>query len=85
MTRVSKLCKPKEKLPKKLNISNVETKDINWNSFKCDQCSFQTAHKRSLTRHKLIHNQDKPYLCNICHKKFSSINVLEQHSKQHIH
>ena len=39
--------------------------------------------KRSLKRHKLIHQGATPFLCSFCKKKFRSKALLEKHAKQH--
>eukprot|EP01083_Nonionella_stella_P020350 56425_1 len=56
---------------------------VSENHYQCDQCSFRCAHKHSLIGHKLMHNQTKPFLCNICHKKFVTATELSKHAQTH--
>ena len=55
------------------------------NSYSCDQCHKSLRTPRNLSRHnKRTHTGDKPYICTLCSKSFSSSSELVIHKRTHI-
>lgn len=51
--------------------------------FKCDVCFKLFSSKQCLKEHKFIHTNEKPYVCNICKKKFRHASQFAMHKKAH--
>lgn len=52
--------------------------------FKCDECGKSFKLKESLKSHQRKHTGEKPYICNVCNKKFARNSGLLYHLK-HVH
>lgn len=50
----------------------------------CDQCGITCATRQVLRRHMTLHNQDAPYKCDICQKRFKSVDRLKSHVRSHL-
>ncbi|XP_044743445.1 zinc finger protein 98-like [Chrysoperla carnea] len=63
-------------------FSDVETIGEN-NSLNCKVCNKSVANKRSLRRHQLLHQNNKPtYFCSHCKKFYSTSSNLSYHYKK---
>jgi len=52
--------------------------------FKCDKCEMAFRQLSTLTQHKASkHSVSKPYVCEICTKKFSRVSILINHKRTH--
>lgn len=47
----------------------------------CDICGKCFSTKGSLMRHKITHTGEKPYECDICHKRYTQASTLASHKK----
>ena len=52
----------------------------NKNKLKCDSCEYSTKDIRNLKQHSRIHNDETPYDCKKCHKKFKFYMQKKRHS-----
>lgn len=52
--------------------------------FRCDECGKGFKLKESLKSHQRKHTGEKPYICNVCNKKFARNSGLLYHLK-HVH
>lgn len=80
----SNFCKESDKLignshsPRDL-CSNLKKR------FMCRLCSYSFNKNAYLTRHMLIHTDEKPFKCTICSRCFKRKDNLKQHLKVHAH
>ncbi|CAL4122883.1 unnamed protein product [Meganyctiphanes norvegica] len=51
--------------------------------YRCDVCNYVTKHKTRYLDHKLCHNGQKTFICNVCHKGFIRKHSLVIHLKIH--
>lgn len=58
--------------------------DIAGEIFRCDECGKGFKLKESLKSHQRKHTGEKPYICNVCNKKFARNSGLLYHLK-HVH
>lgn len=57
---------------------------IDMDLFSCDKCEYKTYSLSKLNNiHKLIHGDDKSFLCNICNKAFKNCKQLRNHKITH--
>ena len=64
---------------RKLELTNhVCTQDETM--LKCDTCNFMTKLKKHLKEHKKRHEEDLPYECKICHKRFQYRSGRKRHT-----
>ena len=49
--------------------------------FQCDDCGKAFSNKSTLNRHKLLHQNEKPYPCNLCKRAFIDQKTLKNHQK----
>ena len=47
---------------------------------KCDTCNFTTKLNKQLKEHKKRHEEDLPYECNLCHKRFQYRSGRKRHT-----
>ena len=47
----------------------------------CIDCGYQTGNKYCLVQHSRTHAAEKPFSCDLCHKKFSWHTSLVQHDR----
>nr|XP_026497193.1 gastrula zinc finger protein XlCGF64.1-like [Vanessa tameamea] len=61
------------------------TKHVHFKPFKCsyEGCTKKFKDKGTLKKHSLIHYPDQQYVCTLCKKRFTRINRLNVHMKQH--
>ncbi|KAF2181223.1 hypothetical protein K469DRAFT_473621, partial [Zopfia rhizophila CBS 207.26] len=50
---------------------------------KCSNCTRSFASEGGLKRHEGTHSDKKPYLCNICFKRFRRKDECERHYLTH--
>ncbi|XP_072025771.1 uncharacterized protein [Amphiura filiformis] len=50
---------------------------------KCPHCPFTTRSKLYISRHIMLHSEDRPYICEHCGKSFKSDIVLRAHLETH--
>eukprot|EP01083_Nonionella_stella_P246573 855869_1 len=68
----------------KINLKN-HYKCHDANCFhQCDQCEYSTPDSKRLKKHKQIHSGEKPFECNVCHKRFRLWTYVLTH-KQNVH
>jgi uncharacterized Zn-finger protein len=53
------------------------------NIYDWPRCGMMFKQSDSVKRHKTIHTGDKPYMCDICKKRFSRLYNLNVHRKRH--
>ncbi|GBP47630.1 Zinc finger protein [Eumeta japonica] len=46
----------------------------------CEQCNRGFVDARALMWHKRLHNNEKPYICDVCGKSFVTLNRRNQHA-----
>ncbi|XP_022907334.1 zinc finger protein 492-like isoform X2 [Onthophagus taurus] len=57
---------------------------IDMELFSCDKCDYKTYSLGKLNNiHKLIHNDAKPYICNLCPRAFKNSKQLRNHKTLH--
>lgn len=47
-------------------VSELESCSKNNPSYKCDQCAYETRHRNSARRHRMMHSGEKKYKCPVC-------------------
>lgn len=47
--------------------------------FKCEQCTYHTATQDSLDRHMKLHDQSRPFECNVCGYRYKMKTKLQVH------
>ncbi|XP_057637033.1 transcriptional repressor CTCFL [Chionomys nivalis] len=52
-------------------------------TFQCDVCLFTSSKFSTFTRHKKIHNDERPHLCHLCLKAFRTVTLLRNHVNTH--
>jgi len=53
--------------------------------YECPVCSRAFKQKRDMLRHvRIVHNKDKPYICNVCGKASSTSSNLKRHYLVHM-
>ncbi|XP_047542697.1 uncharacterized protein LOC125075140 [Vanessa atalanta] len=69
----------------KYNMAAHLTKHVHFKPFKCsyEGCTKKFKDKGTLKKHSLIHYPDQQYVCTLCKKRFTRINRLNVHMKQH--
>lgn len=50
---------------------------------KCELCDYVTFRRCHSKAHMLTHNNEKPFSCNVCSKRFKQKRCLQQHLKRH--
>jgi DNA-directed RNA polymerase subunit RPC12/RpoP len=53
------------------------------NRWVCEICSKEFAYRRTLSRHRESHTQDKRFQCETCGKKFTRSDILRDHKNTH--
>ncbi|XP_052746178.1 zinc finger protein 271-like isoform X6 [Bicyclus anynana] len=72
------------KTPKKTVLDkNPHVKTHTAMPYSCETCSYETADKWYLIRHKRTHTGEKPYSCDICNCKFARYHDLKRHKRTH--
>lgn len=66
--------------PKKRQQTNRSKKNTLEKRFKCDKCTYQTAHKSRLKMHGQVHSTEKPFQCDICNERMAYRESLKKHS-----
>jgi len=51
------------------------------NILKCDQCSYEISDHGSMKKHKRTHTGERPYVCHICSKTFTTNSHMNRHFK----
>ena len=59
-------------------INHIRTQDKTM--LKCDTCNFTTKLNKHLKEHKKRHEEDLPYECKICHKRFQYRSGRKRHT-----
>ena len=49
----------------------------------CEHCGFKTTHRQRLVRHMQVHNTEKLFECEFCHKKFQTMTSCSSHKMIH--
>ena len=74
------ICSSYRTFKKSLLNNHMKTMHHQGEKYRCDQCTYETAHMRSLTRHiECVHMNLKKFMCDICSKLFKEPRVLNQH------
>ncbi|CAH8832308.1 unnamed protein product [Trichobilharzia szidati] len=53
--------------------------------FHCDQCDYKTNNRVTMEHHKRSHAGEKPYVCEVCNKRFTQRTNMITHRNRHIH
>ena len=51
--------------------------------FRCEKCPFESQELANARLHMKLHKSNKPFVCPVCLKKFSSVTVVRQHIPLH--
>ncbi|KAM7536874.1 hypothetical protein Aperf_G00000086471 [Anoplocephala perfoliata] len=53
--------------------------------FHCDQCSYMTNNGGTMEHHKRAHTGEKPFVCDVCNKRFAQKANMKTHRNRHIY
>ncbi|KAL3314729.1 hypothetical protein Ciccas_006648 [Cichlidogyrus casuarinus] len=53
--------------------------------FHCDQCTYMTNNGGTMEHHKRAHTGEKPFVCDVCGKRFAQKANMKTHRNRHIH
>ena len=67
-----------EQIEEQLSEGVQNTQDLQHSCSNCDK-KFTTAY--DLTRHQIMHSDERPFSCSICYKRFKRADALRQHEK----
>ncbi|XP_050360007.1 protein suppressor of hairy wing-like isoform X2 [Nymphalis io] len=69
----------------KYNMAAHLTKHVHAKPFECsfEGCTKKFKDKSTLKKHSLIHYPDQQYVCTLCERRFTRVNRLNVHMKQH--
>ncbi|CAL8108589.1 unnamed protein product [Calicophoron daubneyi] len=53
--------------------------------FHCNQCNYMTNNGGTMEHHKRAHSGEKPFVCDVCNKRFAQKANMKTHRNRHIH
>lgn len=65
-----------------INIEKLLLNQKHSTKVRCDECFLEFSWAAELKRHKLIHKEKQPYVCNLCSRKFAHPDNFKAHCIQ---